>query len=315
MKIFNNIKELKNFRGDRRTALTIGNFDGCHLGHQALMNAVLAAAHTRNLIPMILTFDPHPSEALGIVDKIPKVQSLADRLAMFSSSGIEAAAVLRFDQQLGSMSAEAFVREFLVDDAGVAMMAIGEDFRFGHKRCGNVALLKDFGRESGFAVECVSPVCVEGDAASSSRIRRCLIEDANLSLAQTILGRPWTFKGRVKGGDKVGRSIGFPTANLHDIESLIPKHGVYAVRVSAEGSSNSLKSVPGVMNIGVRPTVGGKELRIEVHVLGRIDLDLYGMELEVEPVQYLRSEVKFSGRDQLMAQIAKDCEQALVLLK
>ena len=314
MKTFNDINDLKKYRGLQRTALTIGNFDGCHIGHQALIRRIVASARAHNLLAVILTFDPHPSEALGMIDKIPRVQSLSERLQTFAGFGVDAAVVIRFDEALSKMPAPEFVREILVGDSGLQMIAIGDDFRFGHKRAGDVQLLKKLAQEHQYAVEIVPPVVVDGAVASSTRVRKSLTEEADLACAELILGRPWTFRGQVASGDKIGRSIGFPTANLESIESLIPKHGVYAVLASAIASNQKLVRLPAVMNIGVRPTVGGRVLRIEVHILDRSDLDLYDCTLEIEPKCYLRAEMKFGSRDLLMEQIARDCQTARTLL-
>lgn len=314
MKLFNNIKELQDFRGANRTALTIGNFDGCHLGHKSLIQWISQRAHEERLLAAILTFDPHPAEALGMVDTIPKIQSLPERLETFRNLGVEATVVIRFDQSLSAMPAQTFVDEILISGAGVRRIAIGEDFRFGHKRAGDVQLLKQMGPRHDFSVQIVAPFCVQGEAASSTRVRKCLIDEANLKLAAAILGRPWSFTGRVVRGDQIGRSIGFPTANLENIESLIPKRGVYAVTVSSKQFPELLNNAHAVMNIGVRPTVGGRQLRVEVHVLDQSNLELYDLDLEVRPVQYLRPEMKFASRELLMQQIARDCDSARTLL-
>lgn len=312
MEIFNNISALKDFRGARRTSLTIGNFDGCHLGHHALISSIVNRSRQDGLLATILTFDPHPIETLGIIDKIPRIQSLEGRLKTFKTLGVDCAVVLPFDRTMSQLSAEEFVTSILSDGGGVRFMAVGEDFRFGHKRAGDIELLRKIGDLKDFSVQIIPPVHVLKEIVSSTRVRRCLMEDADLKTVEAILGRPWRFRGRVSDGDKFGRTIGFPTANLEMIKTLIPKHGVYAVR--ATNFEQNLIDVPAVMNIGVRPTVNGRHLRVEVHILDRNDLDLYGKELEIEPVQYLRQEMKFDGREQLMQQIAKDCGVARQLL-
>lgn len=314
MKIFNDISQLKSFRGGRRTALTIGNFDGCHVGHQALIRRMVASARGGGLLPAILTFDPHPSEALGLIDKIPRVQSLECRLKTFEGLGVEAVVVIKFDGALSQMPASVFVQTLLVSEAGAQVIAIGDDFRFGHKRAGDIKLLKSLASDHGFEVEMVPPVEVLGAVASSTRVRKSLAEDADLESAQLLLGRPWSFQGKVVKGDQIGRTMGFPTANLEYIETLIPKHGVYAVLVSTKEPGNMLSKVPAVMNIGVRPTVGGRILRVEVHVLDRRDLDLYESVLDVELKSYLRPEIKFGSRDLLREQIARDCQNATAFL-
>lgn len=316
MKIYNNISSLKDFRGARPSSLTIGNFDGCHLGHHALISSVVNRSREDGSLATILTFDPHPVEALGIIDKIPRIQSLEDRLKTFKELGADCAVVLPFDHAMRQLSAHEFVNLILVDGAGASFMAVGEDFRFGYKRTGDIALLQKLGELRGFTVQIIPPVHIKNEIVSSTRVRRCLMEDANLDLAREILGRPWRFTGRVSDGDKIGRTIGFPTANLEMIKTLIPKHGVYAVRASTHGldPKNDLTAAPAVMNIGVRPTMNGRHFRVEVYILDRDDLDLYGKQLEIEPVQYLRQEMKFGSREHLMEQIAKDCELARQLL-
>lgn len=298
------------------TVVAIGNFDGVHRGHRDVLAQVLAIKSARSLSSVVLTFDPHPREVLG--GQAPaKLTTIPRRIELLEQCGIDRVVVEPFTRDLASWSPERFVSELLVDRLGAKAVVVGENFRFGAKRAGNFDVLRGYGEKLGFDAVAAR---VSGDAEgpfSSTRIRRAL-ENGDVVGAAHVLGRWHRISGIVERGDALGRTIGFPTANLGSVEEVLPKNGVYAVRVIRGASGASGKGepsvLPGVMNIGVRPTVSGTKLRIEVHLLD-FDEDLYGETLGVDFVARLRDEMKFDGLPALKAQIAKDVETARAQLR
>jgi len=284
------------------SVVVIGNFDGVHLGHQAVLRQARALAAARSLRCVVLTFDPHPSEVLGR-GLPPQLTTLPRRIALLRQHGATDVAVEPFTLELAGWSPERFAVELLATRLRTRAVVVGENFRFGNKRAGDFATLQELGAKLGFEAVAAE---VAGDAEgpfSSTRIRDA-IAAGDVGTAAAILARPHTLGGVVEHGDARGRTIGFPTANLGGVEEMLPANGVYAVRVGAD---------KGVMNVGVRPTVDGNALRIEVHLFDT-DRDLYGQRLDVDLVARLRGEQKFAGLEDLRAQIAKDAENARKVL-
>ncbi|MBO1073443.1 bifunctional riboflavin kinase/FAD synthetase [Roseomonas marmotae] len=290
----------------RGASLALGNFDGVHRGH----HAVLAAAHAgRPDLPLaVLTFEPHPREHFRPGDPPFRLTLLAAKLALFSELGCAFVLALPFDEALAAMPAEAFVHEVLHGALGARHLACGHDFAFGHRRGGDVAMLAREAESLGIGMTVVPPVSDEDGPISSTAIRR-LLQDGYPERAAHRLGRPWEIRGLVSHGDKRGRTIGFPTANVPLGRQLEPARGVYAVQVAlADG-----RVVPGVANIGARPTVGGTESRVEAHLFDFSE-DLYGQEAGVRLIHFLRPERKFAGLAELTAQIAADAASARAML-
>lgn len=284
------------------SVVVIGNFDGVHLGHQAVLRQARALADARGLRCVVLTFDPHPSEVLGR-GAPPLLTTLARRIELLRTHGATDVAVEPFTIELSSWSPERFAKELLADRLGSRVVVVGNNFRFGNKRAGDFDTLTSLGSSCGFEALAAE---IAGDAEgpfSSTRVRDA-IAAGEVERAAHVLGRSHALSGVVEHGDARGRTIGFPTANLGGVAEMLPPHGVYAVRV-VHGHA----TYGGVMNIGVRPTVGGLSLRIEAHLFD-FEADLYGATLRVELVARLRGEQKFAGVAELKAQIAKDAEAA-----
>ncbi|MBC9207012.1 bifunctional riboflavin kinase/FAD synthetase [Roseomonas aerophila] len=291
----------------RGATLALGNFDGMHLGHRA----VLAAAHAGRpeLKLGALTFEPHPREHFRPEDPPFRLTLLPAKLEQLSALGCAFVLALPFDATLAAMPADQFVRDVLHGALGARHLACGMDFAFGYRRGGDVAFLSHHAEQLGIGITVVPPVSDAEGPLSSSRIRRVL-QDGYPERAARKLGRVWEICGPVSHGDKRGRTIGFPTANVPLGRHLEPARGVYAVRVRlADG-----RVVDGVANIGARPTVGGTESRVEAHLFDFAE-DLYGQEVSVGLVAFLRAEKKFSGLPELTAQIAADAASAREILR
>lgn len=289
------------------SVVVIGNFDGVHRGHQAVLAQARAVAGTRGLSTMVLTFQPHPNEVLGR-GLPPRLTTLGRRTELLLRHGAGAVVVEPFTLELAAFTPERFARELLGERLGARAVVVGENFRFGHKRAGDFGTLRALGEAVGFEAMAAE---VKGDASgpfSSTRVRDA-VAAGDLGEAQAVLGRPHAVAGVVEAGDRLGRGLGFPTANLGSVEEMLPPHGVYAVVVDrlAPGGARALGK--GVMNIGVRPTVGGATLRAEVHLFD-LDEDLYGQQLRVHFVARLRGEQRFDGLDALRSQIQKDADAA-----
>lgn len=284
-----------------RPVLTIGNFDGVHLGHRALIAATRARADRDGAPTAVLTFDPAPRDVLRPGNPIPRIQSLDRKLVHLEKAGADAVVVQPFDRALAAVEPEDFAERFLATALGVRAIVIGREFRFGRGRRGDAALLRE---RLGVDVVEVAPVCDTIGVVSSSRIREALGR-GQVALAMALLGRPHELVGGVVEGDRRGRTIGFPTANLVPSGGMLPPNGVYAVRVdTGDGEPR-----PGVANLGIRPTFGASSVRLEVHLLD-FDGDLYGQRLVVGLVDRIRDERRFSSIDALIAQIRADAAEA-----
>jgi riboflavin kinase/FMN adenylyltransferase len=289
----------------RGSALAIGNFDGIHLGHQAILRAaVRRAAKTRD-VATALTFDPSPRKILRPESAPMRVSTNAQRMEWFGTVGLEAAVVLPFTLDLARISPEEFVEQILVRGLHVRAVLVGENFRFGHKQGGDVALLRELGARHGFAVEIIPPVALEGEIVSSTAIRR-EIAAGNVTHAARLLGRPFVLTGEIVSGTGTGRRFTFPTLNLKPEQELLPARGVYVTRTLLEGESKSRRSVT---NVGMRPTFNGASLSVETHLLD-FSGEVTAKRMEVRFWKRLREEKKFAGPEELRAQITRDIASA-----
>jgi len=280
--------------------LTIGNFDGVHRGHQALLARLCEEGRQRGLPVMVMLFEPQPLE-LFAADKAPaRLTRLREKLRYLAEAGVDAVLCVRFDRRFAALTAQSFVADLLVNKLGVQFLVVGDDFRFGAGRQGDFLLLQKAGVEYGFDVISTQTFCDSGKRISSTAVRQALAED-NLALAQSLLGHPFSISGRVVHGDALGRTIGFPTANIPLRRSVSPVKGVYAVEV--HGLTE--QPLPGVANIGTRPTVAGIRQQLEVHLLD-VAMNLYGRHIDVVLCQKIRNEQRFASLDALKEQIAKD---------
>ena len=289
-------------------ALTIGNFDGVHRGHQALLQQVVAAARARSITSAVMTFEPHPREFFAPQAAPARVANLRDKITALRASGIEHVFVMHFNRNLASMSAETFIDDVLVRGCATRWLAVGDDFRFGSKRAGDVALLRTHADQGGYEVAQLATVTEGAERVSSSAVRAALL-DGDLQQAQRLLGRPYSISGRVLHGAKLGRTIGFPTLNLRIAHKRPAVHGVFAVRVFGIDD----RAWPGVASVGLRPTISqsGRWL-LEVHLFDFAE-SIYGRLVRVEFVQRLRDEEKFGTLDQLTEAIRNDAAQARAL--
>jgi riboflavin kinase/FMN adenylyltransferase len=288
---------------------TIGNFDGVHLGHRAVFQRLSAQGRSLGLPTAVITFEPQPMEFFAPERAPARLTRLREKLDALQHCGIERVALLPFGPRLAAMGARAFVRELLVDGLGVRFLLVGDDFRFGHGRQGDYALLEAMGRDHGFAVEDLNTVTHGGERISSTRIREALAR-GDLGQARHLLGRPYRICGRIGHGDKRGRTIGYPTANINLHRRVSPLRGVYAVMVDGVAD----RPWPGVANIGTRPTVtGDTRYLLEVHLFD-LNSDLYGRHAQVEFRLKLRDEQRFDSFPALKAQIDRDAAAARAFL-
>jgi riboflavin kinase / FMN adenylyltransferase len=293
---------------ERGAVVAIGNFDGVHLGHRQVIERAGVLAKAGSAPHAVLTFEPHPRSVLHPEGPPFRLTPFRAKSRLIEALGVDLLFTLHFDQAFAQRSAEDFVERLLVEGLGARQVVVGYDFVFGHGRSGTPALLAKEGRRLGFGVTIVDPVATPGGPVySSTRIREHLAEGRPRQAA-ALLGRFWEVEGRVERGDERGRTIGFPTANLRLEDYLRPAAGVYAVRAAIE-ERGRVERHDGVANFGRRPTVGGTDLRLEVHLFD-FSGDLYGRHLRVELVDYLRPERKFPGLDALKAQIAEDAHRA-----
>jgi riboflavin kinase/FMN adenylyltransferase len=287
-----------------RCALTIGNFDGVHRGHRALVDRVCAKARELDLAPCVLTFEPHPREFFAAGTAPARLTRLRDKLELLAAEGIGRTHVAQFDARFAALGAERFIEEVLVRGLDARWLAVGRDFRFGAARKGDFAMLEAAARRHGFVLETVPDVVVDGQRVSSSAIRAALAA-ADFARAERLLGHAYTISGRVAHGAKLGRSLGFPTANIV-LRRPPPLSGVYVVEV--EGLPGGKKA--GVASVGRRPTVNPVPIPLlEVHLFEPRE-NLYGEHLRVRFLEKLRDEEKYDGLEALRAAIARDAEQA-----
>ena len=310
------------------SALTIGNFDGVHRGHRELLARVTGTARERDLLPVAITFDPHPLAVLHPERAPAALTSLDHRLELLASTGLGAVLVMTFTRELASWSPERFVEEVMVDALRARAVVVGRDMRFGHRNSGDVDTLRSLGQRHGFEVVVLEDVTADDVTApgadspgrrwSSSWVRE-LIAAGDVEGAQRVLGRPHRVAGTVVHGDHRGRGMGYPTANLaRDSVGVVPADGVYAGWLSRpdapDGTPSSDLRLPAAVSVGTNPTFDGTERRVEAYVLDRDDLDLYGETVCVDFTHRLRPTVRFEGMDALLVQMADDVARSRALL-
>lgn len=306
MKIFHGTDNAGIIRG---TVLTLGVFDGLHLGHQKIMQKTVERAKVTNSVPTVITFDPHPRAVLHPENAPPLLQTLDQRLANFEVLGIEQTIVIRFDKEFADQNAEEFLRDIVYERLQAREVYLGKGFAFGKNRGGNIELLKAMSERLGFFADEVEEITLRGQRISSSKIRK-LLAIGKVNLARRMLGRPYGVEGQIVRGDQRGRTIGFPTANLKPHNRVIPKYGVYATANLIDGVWRR-----SITNVGVRPTFeGDKQPSIESYIFD-FDGDLYGDVLRVRFLHRIRDERKFGGIDELKNQINLDTQTALDYFK
>jgi riboflavin kinase / FMN adenylyltransferase len=291
------------FADARRTAISVGTFDGLHVGHQKILRSVRDRARADGNRAAVITFDPHPMRVLHPERAPLMIQTLAQRLAGFEQMGLDAAVVLRFDRALSLVSPEEFIERILVGGMRAGAILVGANFRFGHRGAGDVRLLGKAGKRDGFDVDIIAPVEVDGRIVSSTAIRGA-VGSGNVVGAVPLLGRPFSLTGEIRAGAGRGRTILFPTLNLAPEQELLPKLGVYATESSVAG-----KRYTSVTNVGTRPTFNGAGITVESHLFG-FNENVAGGPMEVRFHSRIRDERKFSGAEALRAQIARDIEAA-----
>lgn len=291
-------------RASESTALAIGSFDGVHLGHQAILAHLVRRARSRGAVPAVLTFEPLPRELFSPAQAPPRLMSLAERLDALARAGVATAFVQRFDRAFAAITAREF-EAHLVERYGARWVMVGEDFRYGSRRMGDLQSLREAGARLGFEVVPVSTVMARGERISSTRVREALRE-GNLGEAARLLGRPYAICGRVMHGDKRGRDLGFPTANIRLARPKPALTGIFAVRCFGAGT----RGLEGVASLGTNPAVKpGGPATLEAFLFD-FSGDLYGRRLTVEFAKKLRDEAHFASLDELAAQIGRDCEAA-----
>jgi riboflavin kinase/FMN adenylyltransferase len=302
MRVIHDLNELK--KPLKNPVLTIGNFDGVHKGHLVLFDKVKERAKAINGQSVVMTFDPHPIKVMKPGNGPPLITPIEQKLELISNAGIDVILCLSFTLEFASISAESYVQDILVDKVGVKEIVVGYDYTFGRKRQGNVTLLREMGERLGFRVHLMDPVHLDDALVSSTSIRE-LVQEGNLSDAKKLLGRDYQICGTViKGKDRGGRLLGFPTANLKPVDELIPKRGVYAVTVVVNDHTWH-----GVTNIGYNPTFGDDALTVETHLLDFSE-DIVGKPIKIQFIKRLRDEKTFGDVKELSDQITHDIEQA-----
>jgi riboflavin kinase/FMN adenylyltransferase len=299
MKVIHAANELK--AEGKKVCLAIGFFDGVHLGHQQIIRQTISDARQHDAIAVVLTFDRHPNSIVA-PDKVPPlIYSLPQKLRAIELIGADALLLIQFDKKFSEQVGEEFIRSLTRDFGKIHSICVGADFVFGHKRSGNVALLKKLGAELNFSVHGLSAVSLDGQVVSSTRIRET-IRTGGFDAASQMLGRTYAISGRVVEGDRLGQKLGFPTANLDPTNLILPPNGVYSSCTKLKGQFYRV-----ALNIGLRPTVvsATPQIRVEAHLLD-FDGKLYGEDLEIEIGEKLRDERKFNSSNELREQISKD---------
>lgn len=291
-----------------RHALTVGNFDGVHLGHQAMLARVAERARELGVRSCVLTFEPLPREVFARETAPARIARLREKVELFEAAGMDRVHVARFDTRFAALAPEQFIDDVLVRGLGVRWMLVGGDFRFGARRAGDLATLQTAAARKGFEVETMPEVMHGGERVSSSAVRRAL-EEGDLARADALLGRHYTLSGRVAHGKKLGRSLGFPTANIV-LPRRSPLAGIYVVEVHGADADQPDRWLPGVASIGRRPTVNEvSSPLLEIHLFDFAE-ELYGRHLRTRFLAKLRDEQKYPGLDALRAAIARDVQQA-----
>lgn len=303
LKLFESINE---FQSTKKTILTLGTFDGVHIGHKKILERLTQNTENGKYESLVLTFFPHPRMVLQEKSEIKLLNTISEKSKLLEKSGIENLVIHPFNESFSRLTAEEFVHSILVNQFHIQKIIIGHDHRFGRNRTANIDNLIAFGAEYGFEVEQISAQEIQDVSVSSTKIRKAL-QEGNMSLANEYLGYAFFLTGEVVQGKQLGRTIGFPTANIQIKEDykLIPKNGVYAVKTFI-----GQKEVFGMMNIGFNPTVNGQKQTIEVNLFD-FDADIYGEKLEISLLKYLREEQKFGSVDLLKEQLNQDKKTAL----
>ncbi len=305
--------------GDRGAVVALGNFDGVHLGHRAVIRQAKKQADTLGVLLGVIVFEPHPREFFRRADKPFRLTSLSQKARLLEKEGVDILYVLTFDEELASKPAQDFIADILIAALGVVHVVTGYDFRFGKGRGGDVSVIGYMGHEEGYGVTVVDPVALQASAVpdnddeifSSTRVRNCLRSGRPADAAR-LLGHYWTIEGVVQKGDQRGRTIGFPTANLSMNWLVEPALGVYAVKVEVlEGPDAGVYD--GVANIGRRPTFDKEDILLEAHLFG-FSSDLYGLPIAVSVIDFIRPEQKFDGLEALKSQILIDSRSARDIL-
>ena len=299
MKIIHAASELGIGRG--KVCLAIGVFDGIHLGHQQIIRQTIADARMHDAASVVITFDRHPNSVVAPDRVPPRIYSASQKIEAIRALGTDAMLEIQFDLEFSQKSGEDFITGLVRDFGKIQSICVGADFVFGHRRSGNVALLKKLAPELNFQVHGLAAISLDGQVVSSTRIREA-IREGDFDAASQMLGRPYAICGKVVAGDRFGRQLGFPTANLDVAGMTLPPRGVYAAAAKVSG-----QFYRAALNVGLRPTLNSPEpqLRVEAHLLD-FDGDLYGSEIEVEPGAKLRDERKFSSLNELREQIGLD---------
>lgn len=306
MKLFHSIND---FQSTKKTILTLGTFDGVHIGHKKILERITQNTENGKYESLVLTFFPHPRMVLQEKSEIKLLNTITEKTQLLEASGIENLIVHPFDESFSRLKAEEFVSSILVDKFQIQKIIIGHDHRFGRNRTANIDDLIAFGTEYGFEVEQISAEEIQDVSVSSTKIRKALNE-GNMDLANEYLGYHYFLNGTVVKGKQLGRTIGFPTANIHIAEEykLIPKIGVYVVKAVV-----NQETVYGMMNIGFNPTVNGEKQTIEVHLFN-FDKDIYDQNIEVSLLHYIREEQKFESLEALKSRLNQDQTEALAFI-
>jgi riboflavin kinase/FMN adenylyltransferase len=304
------VNSIKSFSANKPTIVTIGTFDGVHLGHKKILEKIVENAHSQNCESLVLTFFPHPRTILQADSEMKQLNTLAEKTNLLSALGIDNLVIHPFDAAFSRLTAEEFVKQVLVDTFKIKKIIIGHDHRFGRNRTANIDDLIEFGNKFGFEVEEISAKQINEVSISSTKIRNALTE-GNIELANNYLGYYYSLTGIVSKGKQLGRTIGFPTANIKIVEEykLIPQNGVYIVQSNLDGIMYH-----GMMNIGTRPTVDGTTQTIEIHFFD-FQKELYNQKITISLLHRMRSEQKFESVDALKKQLDKDKITALAIIK
>ena len=283
---------------------TIGNFDGVHQGHQALLKQVILRAKELKLSSKVVIFEPQPAEFFLQDKTVARLTRFREKFYYLATHHIDEVVVMRFNKALAMLTAEEFIERILYAELQIKHLIVGEDFRFGQGRKGDVDLLKNKGQQLGFTVEIMPSFMIAGERVSSTRVRKALANGDHV-LTQQLLGRPYCMLGCVVYGNQLGRVLGFPTANIYLHRRVTPIHGIYVVRLHGIEK----KGLPGVANVGIRPTIGGRRIVLEVHIFD-FNKTIYGRHVRVEFCKKLREEERFENLDLLKTQMCLDAEQA-----
>ena len=303
LKLFHSIND---FQSTKKTILTLGTFDGVHIGHKKILERITQNTENGKYESLVLTFFPHPRMVLQEKSEIKLLNTIAEKSKLLEETGIENLVIHPFNESFSRLTAEEFVHSILVDQFHIQKIIIGHDHRFGRNRTANIDDLIAFGAEYGFEVEQISAQEIQDVSVSSTKIRKAL-DEGNITLANDYLGYAYFLSGEVVKGKQLGRTIGFPTANIQIEEDYkkIPKNGVYIVKTFIDNAA-----IFGMMNIGFNPTVNGQKQTIEVNLFD-FDADIYGQKLEISLLEYIREEQKFGSVDLLKEQLNKDKKTAL----